>query len=81
MMDPNDIRTKEEFVEFVYYLRNVYRNEPSRWQNDTTESYLDALAGWVESMEGAYLNRNEKMPQDVNWNVIARMLGAATIYD
>jgi hypothetical protein len=78
-MGTDEIRTREDFIEFVYSLRDTYRNGSSL-QNDTTESYLSALAGWVEDMDGAYLNWNKELPKDINWSVIAQILDAATIY-
>lgn len=81
MIDTDNIQTREQFVTFVYYLRDVYRNDPNRWENNTIESFLDALAGWVEDMDGAYLNWNKEMPRDINWSILAKMLDAATDYE
>jgi len=81
MIDTDNIQTREQFVTFVHYLRDVYRNDPNRWENNTIESFLDALAGWVEDMDGAYLNWNKEMPQDINWSILAKMLDAATDYE
>jgi hypothetical protein len=81
MIEPENVRTKQEFLSFVYALRDAYRIDPVALQNDTVESFLGALGGWVEDMEGAYLNENQKIPEQIDWNVIARMLAAASIYD
>lgn len=80
-MDPNKIQSKEEFVDFIYQLRDGYRMNPPRWQNDTIESFLGGMAGWVEDLEGAYRFKNEAVPVEINWNFIARLLAAAAVYD
>lgn len=81
MTNTDDVKTQEEFVKFVRYLRDVYRNDPTRWENNTLESYLDALAGWVEDLEGVYQHWNREIPTDVSWSLIAKMLDAATVYE
>jgi hypothetical protein len=81
MIDTDQVCTKEDFVQFVYKLRDIYRSDRSKWQNDTLDTYLEALAGRAEDMDGAYLNWNKEVPKDINWNVIAKMLVAASIYD
>ena len=84
MIDPNNVQTKKDFLDFIYALVDDYeinKNEPYQWENNTINLYLAALAGWVEDMEGAYKFKNEQVPENVNWNVIARMLAAATDYE
>lgn len=50
-------------------------------ENVTVESYMDALAGCVEGMEGFYSNRSEEIPANIEWNVFADLLDSARIYD
>ena len=77
----DNIRTREEFIKFVHGLLDEFQNNRAGWQNDTVDSYLGALAGWVEDMDGAYMNRGEKMPEDIKWDVFAKALAAASVYD
>jgi len=39
------------------------------------------LAGWAEDMDGAYMNWGEEMPADIKWDVFAKALAAASVYD
>jgi hypothetical protein len=83
-MIPITFRLRKTFISFVYSLVDYYKtakDDRNEWENDTIDTYLSALAGWVGDMEGAYQFKGEEVPQDVNWNLIARMLAAATIYE
>ena len=77
----DEIRTKEEFVDFLGSLKESLENDPSLWSNTTIESYLDALIGCVDAMEGFYINQGEKVPQNISWGVFARLLDSARLYD
>jgi hypothetical protein len=48
---------------------------------NSVDSYLEALTGWVEDMDGFYANRSEEMPKDINWDVFAGALSAAAVYE
>lgn len=77
----NDVHTKEEFVKFLYKLRDSYKNDPAMWSNKSVEDYLDALAACTGGMEGFYLNRDEEVPKNIDWSVFADLLDCARIYD
>jgi hypothetical protein len=46
-----EIKTKEEFIKFVYVLSQDYYEDPNFWENTNIGDYLEALAAWTESME------------------------------
>jgi len=84
-MDTNNpngaIQSHEAFIAFVRGLSKDFRDNNSTWENNTVESYLDALAAWAEDMDGYYENRGELTPADINWNFIAQLLLAAKHYE
>ena len=47
----NAIRTREDFVVSVHQLVRNYRERSGSWQNRDLETYLNALAAWVEDMD------------------------------
>ena len=53
----------------------------NNWENQDIKSFLEAMAGWVEDMDGYYLNKGEKPPVTPTWKTFAEMLRAATIYE
>ena len=77
----NNVRTKNEFLNFLKSLNESYKNDPAMWTNKSIEDYLDALIGCVESMEGFYENQGDEMPTDINWSVFADLLDSARICD
>ena len=77
----NNINSKEDFIEFLNILITDLRTSEGKWENDSLESYLEAMAGWTEDMDGFYLNQNQPVPKDINWKVFANILMAAAMYE
>jgi hypothetical protein len=75
-----EFKTKEDFVSFIHELSKDYHDDSDRWENIDIESYLEALAAWVSSMEGYYKYFNLKIPEKSNWQLMADMLDAARFY-
>jgi hypothetical protein len=42
---------------------------------------LEALAAWVEDMDGYYLNQGKAVPEKPDWKHVADMLMAAKLYE
>jgi hypothetical protein len=80
-MRSDSVDNKEDFIKFVKFLRQELKNEPSYWQNTDLGSFLEAMAGWTEDMEGYYINNNLSVPSNINWKFIADTLTAATMYE
>ncbi|MBN3809669.1 hypothetical protein [Paraburkholderia sp. Ac-20347] len=78
-----EIKTREDFVEFMAaFVKSIKSGRPV--ENNTVESYLDAVASWVEAMDGYYENMgiaNEVRLDTMNWRVLADILIAATMYE
>jgi hypothetical protein len=75
------IKTKNDFISFVYELRKNYKENSESWENDDIGTFLGALAAWVEDMDGFYLNQNQSIHQKLDWKIIADMLSAAKSYE
>lgn len=75
------INNRNDFVSFVYKLSQDYHKNPKTWENNNLESFLKALAAWVNDMEGYYLNQGLQMPDKPDWQMMANMLMAAKIYE
>lgn len=78
---PNTIKTREDFVSFVYELSKDFRTNPQSWENKDIGAFLEALAGWVEDMDGYYLGQGQSVPDKPDWKNVADMLMAAKIYE
>jgi hypothetical protein len=84
-MDLNErvktIQRRDDFVGFVRELSASLNLERADWENCDLPSYLDALAAWVDDMEGYYENRGEPVPQQPSWKTLAEVLLAARVYE
>ena len=58
------IKTKKDFSSFVLELSHDFYNNPESWENKDLGTYLAALAGWVDDMEGYYLNQGLPVPRN-----------------
>jgi hypothetical protein len=84
MEDSIKIRSKEEFLTFLEALVKDFNDSKSNWPNRSLESYLGAMASWVDDMEGYYENMGilkEVNFEEVNWQVFSDILLAARVYE
>jgi hypothetical protein len=75
------IEGKEDLVTFVRALASSLAQAPQEWENTDLRSYLDALAAWIDDMEGYYCQAGEPLPEQPTWSTIAEMLKAASVYE
>lgn len=77
----DQIKSKEDFVKFIFYLISDYKKNPTDWGNIDLGSYLESIAAWTDDIEGFYQNWNLKMPENITWSVFAHVLIAAKMYE
>lgn len=46
------MKTKEDFIEFINMVVEDLKNNPNEWENNSLQSYLEAMASWTEDMDG-----------------------------
>ncbi|MCY9669210.1 hypothetical protein M5X11_30525 [Paenibacillus alginolyticus] len=73
-MNPNDVSSKDELVAFLHTLRHDLTDNASRWENQTLESFLEAMAAWLNDSDDA----NAKTP---TWSLLATSLLAGKAYE
>lgn len=76
-----EIKTREDFVKFVYNLFQDYHDNPQTWHNNNLELFLQGIAGWVDDMDGYYHNIGKEMPEKPDWQMVANMFMAAKVYE
>ena len=79
--DVGTIRTRDDFVHLVRELLHELDNEPDTWENADLASFLNALAAWVEDMDGYYRQAGEPVPEQPTWKTLGQMLLAARVYE
>ncbi len=75
------IESREDLVSFIHALIGDLRQNPDGWENPTLEAYLQALAAWVNDMDGYYLNRSEPVPEQPTWQTMGDILMGARVYE
>lgn len=81
LVDVASVRSREDLATFVLALRQDLLANRAEWENPTLEQFLEALAAWCTDMPGYFLNRGVEQPEQPDWNLVARMLMAASIYE
>ncbi len=75
------IRSRDDLVAFVRELLRDLSTNPRGWENNTLETYLEALAAWTNDLEGFYRNRGEPVPETPSWKLFGEVLLAASLYE
>lgn len=80
--DPaNGVDSREALAAHILNLRADLLERGDEWENPTLESYLEALAAWINDSGGWYKNFNQEMPPNGDWTHFARALSAAVVYE
>jgi hypothetical protein len=75
------VNSREDFITFLEKLRANFLEHPDEWKNSSLEDFLEAMAAWVEDMDGYYENNELPVPVVPSWKSVAEMLIAAKIYE
>jgi hypothetical protein len=75
------LQSREDFVAFVRALAAHLQKNPDLWANRDLPAFLDAMAAWVEDMDGYYRNRGESVPDQPRWQTVGQILLAARVYE
>lgn len=75
------IRSRGDFTEFLRHLIIDLESNREGWENATLEEYLEAFSGWVDDMDGYYLNVGKPTPKELDWNLLGKMFLAARTYE
>ena len=75
------VKSREDLRDFVRLLASDLQDSPSEWANSDLASFLEALAGWIDDMDGYYSSVGAEVPTVPSWQTTAEMLAAARIYE
>lgn len=75
------IQTRENFISFLRALKKDYTENLSSWENRNIETFLGAMAAWVEDMDGFYINQNLPVPENPDRKVFADILMGGKLYE
>lgn len=73
-----EIKTIEDFRKFL----EDFKTEHIHWENNTLESFLEALSRYSEDIQSFYDNTNQKIDVAIpSWKVFADLLKGASMYE
>lgn len=78
---PDDVSTRADAVQFILSLRQELLEHPERWENDTLDRFLEAMASWLNDAPGWFKNHGKEESARPDWQYVAHMLAAATMYE
>ncbi len=62
-------------------MQKDYAENKSNWENDSLDSFLEAMGRWTESFENYYEHTHQKEPESIPWKLFANMLIGAKVYE
>lgn len=87
LVEIENVNSKEDFVKFMRALlkelEKEKRSEWEDWENNTLELYLEGILNFTEhGVENHYKHFNLPFNNcEVSWNLFARILWCATVYE
>ena len=72
---------RNDFVTFLRQQVEDYQNNRGNWENQSVDAFLEAMASWIEDMDGYYINMNLPIPQDVDWNTFSDIIIGGKVYE
>ncbi len=80
MQSPSDyteVRSREDLLTLIFELLDD--NDAIAWKNDSTYSFLQAMAAWLNDAETFYENVKPRVDAErPSWQLFADMLQAAS---
>ena len=75
------VQTRADLAAFITQLKADFDANRGDWQNTNLSSFLEAMAAWIEDMNGYYQNAGEKVSELPPWRILADVLIAARMYE
>ena len=82
-MKTSEIKSKEQFINFLKQLSKDFSENPDSWSNGNLSEFLIAMQSWAEDMDGYYENLkiSDINMSDGSWRIFADILVAAKNYE
>lgn len=75
------VASRGDLVSFIRMLAEGLKREPVLWENTDLKRFLEAMAAWIEDVDGFFLNSGERVPENPTWKLVAQILAAAAAYE
>ena len=75
------VQTRDDLAAFVAELKADFDANRGNWTNVDLSSFLEAMAAWIQDMDGYYQNTGQKQSELPPWRIFADILMAARMYE
>ena len=75
------IHSHADFVAFSNAFLKDLKEKPEGWENRDLAGFLEALAAWVQDMNGYYQAKGGTIPLQPSWKMLGQILLAAKVYE
>ncbi len=76
------ISDRQSFADFLKLLRKDFIENPSEWENNSLDTFLDAMSDYVEDIQGYYDNTKQDVNADnASWKIFSDIFLGARIYE
>lgn len=75
-----EIKTREDFSNFIKLLLVDYKTHGDSWENIKIEHFLDSISEWVLVMKTQY-DTELSIEQENKWQTMAKVFYAGKIYE
>jgi len=74
--------TRIDFIQFLKTFRGELNKKETTWENRSLDSFLEAMEGYTEDIQGYYDNMNLGVDADkATWENFKTILIGATMYE
>ena len=81
MAETSAVTSREELCSLIEGMIGELQSGSPHWENTDLQSFLAAMAAWIEDMDGYYANIGEEIDRLPIWRVVADLLKASTMYE
>lgn len=76
-----EIKNRDDFL--VFFKEFITEIHTEDFENNTLDSFLEAMKNWIEDIDGYYKNigMREYNDKTLNWSMLADILNASRIYE
>lgn len=75
------VQSRDDLVSFLTELKADLDANRGEWTNADLGSFLEAMAAWIQDIEGYFQNTGQKLSDLSPWKLLADVLIAARSYE
>ncbi|MGW6650234.1 hypothetical protein AMK23_21415 [Streptomyces sp. CB02130] len=77
----SEVSGREGMIDFLRSAASDLTQSGDDWENATLQEFLEAWAAWLQDTPGWFANRGEPVPSQPSWDLLAKMVLAARVYE